>query len=71
MSFLDLWADLGSLAGTDETDSYDVVGFGHDTLKTSLYGFKRRVMDAVDGLPAVVRLTMLCYTARLLLYTEW
>ncbi len=31
--------------------------------------FKRRVMDAADGLPAVVRLTMLCYTARLLLYS--
>jgi len=29
-SFLDLWADLGSLAGTGEANSYDVVGFGHD-----------------------------------------
>jgi hypothetical protein len=65
-SFLDLWAELGALAGTGEAPPAMLWGSaiipGSEPIR-----FKKRVMDAADGLPPVVQLmSMLRQTVEIL-----
>jgi hypothetical protein len=55
-SFLDLWAELGALAGTGEAPPPAMMWGSAIIPGSEPIRFKKRVMEAADGLPPVVQL---------------
>lgn len=55
-SFLDLWAELGALAGTGEAPPLAMLWGSTIIPGSEPIRFTKRVMDAADGLPPVVQL---------------
>jgi len=55
-SFLDLWAELGALAGSGEASPPAMLWGSAIIPGSEPIRFKKSVMDATDGLPPVVQL---------------
>jgi hypothetical protein len=66
-SFLDLWAELGALAGTGDSPPPAMLWGSAMVPGSEPIRFKKSVMDAADGLPPVVQLmSMLRQTVEIL-----